>query len=560
MQSVARWATLAVLAVVPVQSVRAQAALPLKHAPLKTQTAITPADLMTRLYLYADDSMMGRSAGTEYNLKATAYIASEVKRIGLIPAGDSGGYFQNVPLVQRGLASASRLAVDGTELRVWEDYLPRDQGGPTHSIDGAQAVFAGAWGDSAMLAPDQAAGKVVVIAMSRRPMPGQPSWFVPRAGATTRYKSAAGIAVVSFDSMPAQLRGFFKNPQVTMSGGPTAPDQPTYIYLTAATARRILGRSVDSATVGSLGKTFQGSINFVETPAPARNVVAILRGSDPKLQGEYVAIGAHNDHIGFDNAPVDHDSIRSFNGAERKLELAAPNHQVTPEQEAQITVNVDSLHRLNAARRDSIFNGADDDGSGTAAALEIAEAFAGAKAKPKRSLIFVWHTGEELGLFGSQYFTDNPTVPRDSIVAQLNMDMIGRGRAEDENGGGPGYLQLIGTRRLSTELGDIIENVNKRRSQPFTFDYQFDATGHPEQYYCRSDHYMYARYGIPIAFFTTGNHRDYHQVTDEPEYIDYDKLAHVSQYVYDVATTVANLDHRVVVDKAKPDPHGNCVQ
>jgi hypothetical protein len=560
MQSVARWATLAVLAVVPVQSVRAQAALPLKHAPLKTQTAITPADLMTRLYLYADDSMMGRSAGTEYNLKATAYIASEVKRIGLIPAGDSGGYFQNVPLVQRGLASASRLAVDGTELRVWEDYLPRDQGGPTHSIDGAQAVFAGAWGDSAMLAPDQAAGKVVVIAMSRRPMPGQPSWFVPRAGATTRYKSAAGIAVVSFDSMPAQLRGFFKNPQVTMSGGPTAPDQPTYIYLTAATARRILGRSVDSATVGSLGKTFQGSINFVETPAPARNVVAILRGSDPKLQGEYVAIGAHNDHIGFDNAPVDHDSIRSFNGAERKLELAAPNHQVTPEQEAQITVNVDSLHRLNAARRDSIFNGADDDGSGTAAALEIAEAFAGAKAKPKRSLIFVWHTGEELGLFGSQYFTDNPTVPRDSIVAQLNMDMIGRGRAEDENGGGPGYLQLIGTRRLSTELGDIIENVNKRRSQPFTFDYQFDATGHPEQYYCRSDHYMYARYGIPIAFFTTGNHRDYHQVTDEPEYIDYDKLAHVSQFVYDVATTVANLDHRVVVDKAKPDPHGNCVQ
>jgi len=114
--------------------------------------------------------------------------------------------------------------------------------------------------------------------------------------------------------------------------------------------------------------------------------------------------------------------------------------------------------------------------------------------------------------------------------------------------------------RLSTELGDLIETVNKAREQPVTFDYQFDATGHPEQYYCRSDHYMYARYGIPIAFFTTGNHRDYHQVTDEPEYIDYDKLAHVSQFVYDIATAVANLDHRVVVDKPKPDPHGNCVQ
>jgi hypothetical protein len=153
---------------------RAQSALPLKHAPLATQTAITPADLMTRLYLYADDSMMGRSAGTEYNFKATAYIASEVKRLGLIPAGDSGGYFQNVPLVQRALASAAHVAIDSVPLRLGEDYLPRDQGGATHSIDNAQAVFAGAWGDSAMLAPDQAAGKFVVIAMSRHPNPGQP--------------------------------------------------------------------------------------------------------------------------------------------------------------------------------------------------------------------------------------------------------------------------------------------------------------------------------------------------------------------------------------------------
>ena len=102
--------------------------------------------------------------------------------------------------------------------------------------------------------------------------------------------------------------------------------------------------------------------------------------------------------------------------------------------------------------------------------------------------------------------------------------------------------------------------MNKARRQPLTFDYQYDASGHPEQYYCRSDHYMYARYGIPIAFFTTGNHRDYHQVTDEPQYIDYQKLTTVAQFVHDVAVTVANLDHRVVVDKPKPDPQGNCVQ
>jgi len=330
----------------------------------------------------------------------------------------------------------------------------------------------------------------------------------------------------------------------------------------AAGARVLLGAPLDSLRPGAAGKTVHGAVTFSETPAPARNVVAMLAGSDPKLRGEYVAIGAHNDHVGYDNAPVDHDSIRAFNEAVRRLQLAAPNHQVTQDQMREIRVNLDSVHQAYpaGARRDSIFNGADDDGSGTSAVLEIAEAFAGARVKPKRSLLFVWHTGEELGLYGSQYFTDHPTVTRDSIVAQLNMDMVGRGRSDDENGGGPGYMQLIGTRRLSTELGDLIETVNKQRKQPFTFDYQFDATGHPEQYYCRSDHYMYARYGIPIAFFTTGSHRDYHQVTDEPQYIDYDKLAHVSQFVYDVATTVANLDHRVVVDKPKPDPHGNCVQ
>ncbi len=546
----------------------AQTALPLKHAPSRTHTAITPSDLMTRVYLYADDSMMGRMAGSEYNLKATAYIASEVRRMGLVPAGDSGGYFQNVPLVKRGLDANATLSVDGTTLTPWVDFVPRDPGRATRAFDGAQVIYGGVWTDSTMISPDQAAGKFVVLAAHSGPNVPQ-AQQVNRGAILSRYRGAAGIAVAALETFPPQVIAFFRNPQTSMKRDAAAADTPSvpvYVYVNAAAARTLLGGGapLDSLRPGAAGKTVHGTVAFAETPAPARNVVAILRGSDPQLRGEYVAIGAHNDHIGFDQTPVDHDSIRAFNDAVRRLELAAPppEHRVTPDQVRQIHVNVDSLHRVQpqGARRDSIFNGADDDGSGTTAVLEIAEAFAGARAKPKRSLLFVWHTGEELGLYGSQYFTDHPTVARDSIVAQLNMDMVGRGRGDDENGGGPGYLQLIGTRRLSTELGDLIETVNKQRKQPFTIDYQFDATGHPEQYYCRSDHYMYARYGIPIAFFTTGNHRDYHQVTDEPQYIDYDKLAHVSQFVYDVATTVANLDHRVVVDKPKPDPHGNCVQ
>ena len=538
---------------------RAQSPLPLKHAPARTQTAITPPDLMTRLYLYSDDSMMGRLAGSEYDMKATAYIASEFKRLGLQPAGDSGGYFQNVPLVKRQLDPAAGIAIDGAALRPWDDFVPRDPGRATKTFDGAPVVFAGMLGDSTMITADQAAGKFIVV--------GSRSFQqVNRGAIIARYRSAAGIAVTGLENFPPQAINFFRQPQTTLKDNQAAAADtaglPVYIYVNAAAARALLGAPPDSVKPGAGGKTVHGTIAFAETAAPARNVVAILPGSDPKLRGEYLALGAHNDHIGFGQGGVDHDSIRAYNDAVRKLVLASPTHRLTPDQVQQIHVNVDSLHRLHAARRDSIYNGADDDGSGTVALLEIAEAFAGAKgaARPKRSLIFVSHTGEELGLFGSQYFTDHPTVTRDSIVAQLNMDMIGRGRADDENGGGPGYLQLIGTRRLSTELGDMIETVNKERKQPFTFDYQFDASGHPEQYYCRSDHYMYARYGIPIAFFTTGNHRDYHQVTDEPEYIDYDKLAHVSQFVYDVATRVANLDHRVVVDKPKPDPHGQCVQ
>src|SRR3989475_6860730 len=480
----------------------AQMALPLSLARARTQPPFPPADLMPRLYLYSDDSMMGRLAGSEYNLKATAYIAAEVKRFGLQPAGDSGGYFQNVPLVKRQLEASAGLSVDGTLLRPWDDFVPRDPGAATRAFDGAQAVYAGVLGDSTQLSPDQANGKFIVLAVRRGPnLP--PAAQVNRGALLAKYRTAAGIAVVALETFPPQAINFFRQPQTILKDNMAMSDTtslPVYVYVNAGGARTLLGAPIDSLRAGATGKAVHGSVSFSETPAPARNVVAILPGSDPKLRGEYVAIGAHNDHVGFDHDAVDHDSIRAYNDAVRKLQLASPTHRVTPDQVQQIHVSIDSLHRLHAARRDSIFNGADDDGSGTVALLEIAEAFAGARVKPKRSLIFVSHTGEELGLFGSQYFTDHPTVPRDSIVAQLNMDMIGRGRADDETGGGPGYLQLIGTRRLSTELGDLIESVNKARKQPFTFDYQFDASGHPEQYYCRSDHYMYARYGIPIAF------------------------------------------------------------
>jgi len=127
-------------------------------------------------------------------------------------------------------------------------------------------------------------------------------------------------------------------------------------------------------------------------------------------------------------------------------------------------------------------------------------------------------------------------------------------------GGGPKYLQLIGSRRLSTQFGDLVEQVSLERGFNWEFDYQYDESGHPEQYYCRSDHYMYARYGIPVVFMTTGGHADYHQVTDEVEYIDFEKLSQVARFTHALAGSLGNRAERPLVDKPRPDPHGICVQ
>jgi hypothetical protein len=228
----------------------------------------------------------------------------------------------------------------------------------------------------------------------------------------------------------------------------------------------------------------------------------------------------------------------------------------------------DRLRRRHPPRRDSLRNGADDDGTGSVALLEIAESLASASARPARSLLFVWHTGEELGLLGSTWFTEHPTVPRDSIVAALNIDMIGRGTSTDvvreENGravvGGPRHLELVGAGRRSTELRGLIGRANAAQPLPLEIDEHLDAPGDPHEYYCRSDHAMYARFGIPVAFFFTGGHLDYHQVTDEAGYVDYDKLARVTRLVRDVAVGVANLDRPLARDRPAPDSLAACRQ
>ena len=563
MRLVNRVASLALL--VP-SALFAQSPLPLKHQPEPTVPAITAGDLMTRLYIYSDDSLMGRRAGTPDNLRSTAYIESEVRKMGLVPAGDSGGYFQNVPLVKETIDSTSTITAAAATLKVFDDFVPRRLGGGTpHSLDGVQAVYGGTIDQADSFPVEQAKGRLVVFALPRGPA------RVNFGAVIARFNDAAGLAIPGLERIPPQFKSFLRRPNVTLSDGGAGDGAPTLLQVTTAAAGQLLGTPLDSAKVGAMGPALQAHVSMVNEPAPARNVVAIVRGSDPRLRGEYVAIGAHNDHIGLTLPPVDHDSMRIFNHVVRPEGAEQTGKQATPAEQAEVDSLLAAWRAAHpgTSRADSIDNGADDDGSGTVSVLEMAQRISTQRVKPKRSIIFVWHTGEELGLFGSTWFTDHPTVPRDSIVAQLNIDMIGRGDSADETGrtkegapihGNPNYLQLVGSRRLSTELGDLVEKVNTEDHHGLAFDYSLDANGHPQNIYCRSDHYSYARYGIPVVFFTTGGHSDYHQVTDEPEYIDYEHMARVASLIEDVAMHVADLDHRVVVDHPKPDPHGACQQ
>jgi hypothetical protein len=217
----------------------------------------------------------------------------------------------------------------------------------------------------------------------------------------------------------------------TQLGDGELPEGPLGLFVSREAAAWLAGAPLDQADPGTAGATLTGSFGFVQEPAryPARNVVAIVRGSDPELQDEYVAIGSHNDHVGLTGRPQDHDSLWAFNRVVRPLGAESRNRAPDVDEAARIAALLDSLRALRPARPDSVFNGADDDGSGSVAMLEIAEAFASMTTKPKRSILFVWHVGEEVGLYGSGWFTEHPTVPRDDIVAQLNLDMVGRGRA-----------------------------------------------------------------------------------------------------------------------------------
>jgi hypothetical protein len=516
-----------------------------------TSPDITTADLESRLKIIADDSMMGRESGSKGDFMTADYIASEFRRLGLAPAGEGGTYFQTVPFWKVAVDPASRLTVGGTELQVGHDFVPMLVRATSRTLDGVPVIRGGTVTDTAhWISPAQATGKLVVLDVPQGTVLRGVGRWLPH------WRPAVAVAVVTLDQLGseslARLREGFPISDTTRDTSTTP----------------LLAISHHASEVLVSGATVSGHFDIKRSPVPypARNVIAVLRGSDPRLRGEYVSLTAHNDHVGFDHSPVDHDSLRAFNQVIRPMGADSPVHDPTPEEWTRIHAILDSLRRIRPPRKDSIRNGADDDGSGTVAILEIAEKMARGGAHPKRSILFVSHTGEEAGLLGSQWFTDHPTVPLDSVIGEIDEDMVGRGKTTDFPRGGkiagdPTYLEVVGAKRLSTQFGAILEAANAKQPVPFVFDYEYDVPGHPLQYYCRADHYSYARYGIPSVALSRGEHLDYHQVTDEVQYIDYVDLARVTRMVYDAAMALADVPTRPALDSPKQkDPHAPCLQ
>ena len=557
-----------------------------KWAPRPTVSAITANDLRTRLYGFSDDSMQGRRIGELGNYKGTDYIAREFKRMGLKPAGDNGSWFQVLAFGPIGYDSSASHLGSLARSTEWIPMAPNPAGGIGGKMDlnGVSAVYAGRWGDSAVvLDPAMFRGKVAVFVAPparQRPVPpvlrcdSVPDKFgaqaaaaveatpggarAPRAGVggtrDLRAQAAGAVAVlvIGADVIPAALATAAWTSRGAMRPAPDAASAIAGATLSRAAAAKLFDKAADQLAVGDIAQPISAhwSYDWHLSATPARNVVAVLPGSDPARAAEYVLVGAHNDHMGAYAGVVDHDSLRAVNTVTRRQGSNDPVCRATVAQQKTIDSLIARARSIRAPRRDTIMNGADDDGSGTVVLLEIAEQFAAEK--PARSVIFVSHQGEEAGLLGSRWFVDHPTVPLTNIVAAHNMDMLAKGRADQVKFGGPASLQTLGSRRLSREFGDIIDSVNATRGEVMALDKSWDVTANPMNRFCRSDQVNYVAKDIPVTYFSTGYAQDYHMPTDEPQYVDYEHAARAGRFIHDVMMAVANRRDRPAISGSDP--------
>lgn len=475
---------------------------------------ITEAELKDHLYTYASDEFEGRETGTAGQQKAVDYIKEQYQKIGIPAAKKNGDYFQNVPLEMSKLPSGT-IEAGGREFAIGKDFLSFNiaEGSYDEILYVGYGIADGNYSDYQDL---DVQGKIVLIKFGepknedgsyRISGNSEPSVWSNMSEAINKRSELAGEmgakGVLYYDPVNySRFKSYYEYMETNHSGSMSIKNKgqdPAMVVLNTEMAIAIYPDIEKKDSPATVKTDLSFHLNSSNDAIKAENVVAFLKGSEKP--DEYIIISSHLDHIG---------------------------------------ITADG----------KINNGADDDGSGTVAMFEIAEAFkkaADAGKGPKRSLVFLHVTGEEKGLLGSQYYTDvDPIFPLSQTVADLNIDMIGR--IDPKRSGDRNYVYLIGSDKLSSELHKISEEVNKKYTH-MELDYTYNDENDPNRFYYRSDHYNFAKNNIPIIFYFNGTHDDYHRPGDTPDKINYDLLKNRAQLVFYTAWELANREQRIAVDK-----------
>ncbi len=468
-----------------------------KTDPLIFGNSISAENLSKDLYIVAGKSFEGRETATVGQRKAAAYIEQFFKSLGLQP-GNGSSYQLPYPVYQDTLLSA-QIRVNDDSFDLYKDYDLSIAANYSASFGSHDIVFAGygisdsAWDDYRGL---NVRGKVVII------LNGYPDGLLQRQADLRIFNAFAkqdaaqehgAIALLVIQHDFPHVASSPKGKMYLNAFYPTV--RPITINISQKIARSIMGQDYDSISNASFkSKTYYKniwiSLNKETKFLESTDVLGYLEGTD--LKGQLLVISAHYDHLG----------IR------------------------------DSL----------IYYGADDDGSGTVSLLELASAFSKAKADgagPRRSILFLANSGEEEGLWGSAFYTNNPVYPLEKTTADLNIDMIGRKDPGRKKGDSNNYVYVVGDDKLSSELSPLSAAMNKKYTK-LELDNKFNDPEDPLRIYYRSDHYNFAKKGVPVIFYFDGIHHDYHQPTDTPDKIDYHLLEKRARLVFYTAWEMAN--------------------
>ena len=500
-------------------------------AALKYAETITQAGLKKQLSIIASAEMEGRETGTEGQRKAAAYIESQFKKIGLVSPQSLNDYQQNYPLYKDTLIPKT-LKIGKKNYKFGTDYIVIPGTAGDNEFKSKNIIFAG-YGIADKNYDDYAGkdvkGKVVAIFSGEPKMDGKyiisgtsrPSAWnfrIAKKAILARQKGAVALLVINpfMETIPETLAANSKKSIVYFSREKNADNEKVpVISIIPGIVKNIFGEQeatilIDAARAGTSLKDFKAEkkvkskLTYTKKSilSGASNVIGFIEGSDKK--NEYVFLTAHYDHLG--------------------------------------------------KKGNVIYYGADDDGSGTVSVIDMAAAFAKAKADgfgPRRTIVFMTVSGEEEGLWGSEYYSDHPVFPLDSTTVDLNTDMVGRIDPGRNYGDSMNYVYVIGDDKLSTDLKPISISANNKYSK-LELDYKFNAKDDPERIYYRSDHYNFAKKGVPIIFFFDGIHKDYHKPTDTVDKINFDLMEKRVRFIFLTAWDIANRNNILKRDLTLP--------